>query len=100
MANFSETRYGIGERMGFDCEIIATVDHYHHLKDEDGKTHRSVYELARVHLSRHFQDHQDWQEFISECLEVFNALSKAYQHHPDGPAQVSMRFVDDGMNQL
>lgn len=100
MAKYSETRYGIGEAMSFDCEIVATVDQFHQLKDEDGKTHRSVYELARVHLGRHFQDYQDWDEFIAACLEVFNALSKAYQHHPDGPAQVSMTFVDDGMNQL
>lgn len=96
----NETRYTIGEAMSFDCEIIATLDKFDQLKDEDGRMQRSVWEVARVHLGRHFQDYDDWDEFMRECLAVFNALSKAYQHHPDGPAQVSMRFVDDGLNQL
>lgn len=98
--SMKETYYAIGEAMSFDCEIIATLDQFHHLKDEECRTHRSVYEVARVHLGRHFQDHTDWDEFMSECLAVFDSLSKALRHHPDGPAQVSMRFVDNGLDGL
>ena len=54
--SINETRYAIGEAMSFDCEIIATLDQFHHLKDEEGGTQRSVYEVARIHLGRHFHD--------------------------------------------
>ena len=100
MNNEIVTRYGVGERMGFDCEIIATVDHVHHLKNDDGQIRRTVYELAKIHLARHCQDSQDWNEFVTECLGVFHSTKMAYQFHPDGPVKVTMMFTDEGLDSL
>lgn len=90
----------IGESMGFDCEIIATAEHKHQLKNEEGQTVLSVYELAKIHLARHCQDSQDWHEFVTECLGVFHSTKMAYQFHPDGPVKVTMMFNDEGLDSL